>query len=425
MKRFVWNMQTWMMALACMAVVTACGDDEDDPEIVPDPMDTAAYYIAGAVYDYETSAGIGGVTVKAGDVTVQTANDGSYELAVADKKTYTVDFSKTGYLAASATAEVASSAANHSTVFLSATLSVKGVEATVGTAGATVGNKASAADSDVEMVIPAGAIPAGSTAKLSVTPVVEPVAASTTVKTGSVAGTLSLGEMHIESSINSFNEPISLVWQNVATSTVGFSTADVWTSGVLTKAPAGWTKVGTATLSGDNYVFNTKTLNTGYSLEISVNINTSAVQKEANMTNGQAEVTVDNSGKTAAIVDYALNTVAKGGWTYTTSPTQALQAAGASGADLATMADVLTRAVESEEGGAPKTFSVETSTTASISGGYIMHYKNEATYCTRTFTFACVVGGQNKSVVVVVKRYIGSVTTYSNVDATQHSGGKI
>lgn len=424
MERFAFNLKTLLLAAGMSLVAISCGSDEDDPEIVPDPMDTAAYYIAGAVNDYESASAIPGVTVTAGDASAVTDTNGLYELTVTGRQKYTVSFSKTGYLPVNGTAEVAATADNHSTVFLSAMMSVKGVEATIDSKGATVGNKASLDESAVEMIIPAGAIPAGSNAVLSVTPYMEPAVASTTVQTGQVNSSLSLGEMHIESSLSTFAAPISLVWQHVATPSIGFSEADVWSSGVLTKAPSDWKKEGVATLSGDNYVFGTQTLNTGYSLETTVNIATSAVGKEANLVNGQAEVTVDNSEKTTAITDYPLTTASKAGWEYTTTPTQALSGIGITGNDLTTMAAVLTRAVENEEGGVPTIFTVETTTHASISGGYIMHYKNEATYCSRTYTFACVAGGQNKAVVVGVKRYLGSVASYSNQPATQHSGGK-
>ncbi len=423
MKRFLKNAQLWMIAAVCAVTLNACGGDDDDPEIVPDPMDTAEYYIAGAVYDYETSAAVSGVTVTAGDASAVTGTDGSYQLTVKDKQKYTVAFAKTGYLSQNSTAELASSAQNRATVFLSVKLSAKGVEKTVSAAGGMVGNKDSDAASTVGIQIPAGAIGTGS-ATISVTPVSTPVPASTTVTTGTQNTTLSLGELHIESSKNAFDQAVSLVWKNAATATAAFSSAKVFSDKVpATKAPVGYTDLGNAVLDGLNYMFSVTQLYAGYSLEANVKVATNT-GKEINKVNGQDEVTVDNSGKTEAVKDLKLNVEQKAGWTYTTSPTQALTAAGVSGADLATMAATISRGIENTEGGAPALLTIPGEDTASISGGYIMHYKNEATFYTRTYTFDIATNGQTKSVAVVVKHYTGSVTTYSNVDAAQHSGGK-
>ncbi len=426
MERSVWNvMNKWLLAIVCLAVVTACGKKEDDPEIVPDPMDETAYYIAGTVYGYESETALSGVKVTVGDVSVITESDGSYELTVSSKQKYTITFTKDAYLDASASAEIATSADNHSTVFLSVILSEKGTPVTVGAEGALVGNKPSFENSSVGLSIPAHALPDGTEAVISVTPYAEPVAASTSVQTGTQAGFISLGNIHIESNVGTFGEPVSIVWRNAATSSLAFAQADVWSNGVnVTKAPLGWEFQGAATLIGDNYVFESKQLKTAYSLETTVTIATSSPHHEANKVNDKDEVTVDNSGNVAAIKNYVLTTKVKSGWEYTTPPAQALSAAGITGNASASMAAVMRRAIEGMEGSMAGVRTIEQTTYASISGGHIMHYKNMATYYTRTYTFNCVSEGKTKLISVILKKYAGSTVIYSNVEANMHSGGK-
>lgn len=427
MERFGMKMKwtTLLLAVGICVAVTGCGKDEDEPEIVDDPMHTNAYYIAGAVYDYETSAPLAGVTVAAGDQTAVTAANGAYQLAMPARKTYTVAFTREAYLGVSGEVEIAGDAANHSSVFFSVKLSEKGVPVTVGASGALVGNKASADASSVGLAIPAGAVPAGSQATISITPYLEPAAVSSHVATGQQSRSLSLGEMHIESTLASFSAPVTLLWQHTAGGSLAFSDAEVWANGkAATKAPQGWQQEGVAQVAGDGYAFSTSQLESGYSLEVTASQTTSALNREPNLVNGQAEVTVDNSGHTAAVADFKLTTQLKAGWEYTTSPGQALSALGLSGADLGTMSALLARAVEEEEGGVPGTYTLEEVMHTAISGGYIMHYKNEATYYNRSYTFDCVSQGQHQPVTVGVKRYVGSVSTYSNQAATQHSGGK-
>jgi hypothetical protein len=59
---------------------------------------------------------------------------------------------------------------------------------------------------------------------------------------------------------------------------------------------------------------------------------------------------------------------------------------------------------------------------AGISGNHILYYLNQAKYCEKTYTFK-ISGG--RTVTITLKFYTGMQITYTNVEASQHSGGKI
>ncbi len=412
------------VCLGMMAV--ACGKSEKDPEIVPDPMETELYFISGSVYDFTSSTPLTDVTVTVGSQTVKTATDGTYEVQVEEKKTYEVSFAKDKYLPVSTGAQIAGNAANRSTVTLSVKMSVKSEPVSVGATGGVVGDKSTEAASTTTIEVPAGAVAAGQTVTMSVTPYEEPVMPSTTVTPGTATEVIALGTIAVESTVASFGQPLTLTFKDVASSLVYFSEVSVWASPTAaTKVGTGWTRIGTATATNGDYSFQVTELKSGYGLEVNCSVTTgSAKTDEVNTVNGKNEVTVDNSGEIAAIEDYELKVQLKSGWEFTITPTQALQAVGVAGEHLTHMAASLLQIVETHEGGIPGVFTVEQVLTASISGNHIMYYKNNAKYCERSFTFSLIVDGQTKSATVKLKKYIGDVETYSNVEYA-HSGGTI
>ena len=78
-------------------------------------------------------------------------------------------------------------------------------------------------------------------------------------------------------------------------------------------------------------------------------------------------------------------------------------------------------AIEAQEG-TTGTYKVAHELIAGISGNHILYYLNQAKYCEKTYTFK-ISGG--RTVTITLKFYTGMQITYTNVEASQHSGGKI
>ncbi len=128
-----------------------------------------------------------------------------------------------------------------------------------------------------------------------------------------------------------------------------------------------------------------------------------------------------NEGNMTAIPEYKINFEATAGWEYTVSPEKALMNAGVDAADAQGMATTINSAIEAQEG-TTGTYKVAHELIAGISGNHILYYLNQAKYCEKTYTFK-ISGG--RTVTITLKFYTGMQITYTNVEASQHSGGKI
>ena len=93
------------------------------------------------------------------------------------------------------------------------------------------------------------------------------------------------------------------------------------------------------------------------------------------------------------------------------------------GATISSRAAVngINSAIEAQEG-TTGTYKVAHELIAGISGNHILYYLNQAKYCEKTYTFK-ISGG--RTVTITLKFYTGMQITYTNVEASQHSGGKI
>lgn len=172
-----------LLFIATMFGITACGDDDKENEIVPDPMETQkAYYIVGTVND--ANGAISGANVEvSNDIKTTTGSNGEYSLTVAEAKTYTVKFSANGLDSYEAEAVIASNAANRSQVALSVMLAkaIDFSEANTGNASQEedVTIKEPVAEGEEEIaatvIIPASAAPENTS--ISVVKYEEPVVA--------------------------------------------------------------------------------------------------------------------------------------------------------------------------------------------------------------------------------------------------------
>ena len=122
-----------LAATLSVGFVGCSDDDEPTPEIVENPLEKGGYYIAGFVTD--GTNGLEGVTVKTDGVEATSGADGAYQLAVKKTGSYTVEFSKEGFVTVASATEIASGAKANAVVALSQDMTKANPAVTVGTDG--------------------------------------------------------------------------------------------------------------------------------------------------------------------------------------------------------------------------------------------------------------------------------------------------
>ena len=402
-----------VLLVATTLGTTGCsfGEDEKKPEIVVDPAEkTIEYYIAGKVT--EGSTALPGVEVKAGEATATTDAEGAYKLTVDSKKAYTVTFTKEGYLSIdNAQATIADNAENRSMVSLSVKLSKQSpakeidAEATeeiiVTDKGHSDMTKAEAA-----VIVPPGAIE--TTTNVSITPYEEPAAATTTVTTGTVETPVAIANIEVATTeAVTLAKPVTLA---------------VYNQKAATRAGESWDKVADAAydVASNSYTF---TLPAGATLsgKYSMRIKSSKTTGSEQIGETNKEEKKSNEGNMTAIPEYKINFEATAGWEYTVTPETALANAGVNATDAKGMASMINSAIEAQEG-TTGIYKVNQELVAGISGNHILYYLNQAKYCEKKYTFK-ISGG--RTVTITLKFYTGMKITYTNVEASQHSGGKV
>lgn len=417
-----------VLLVATTLGTTGCsfGEDEKKPEIVVDPAEkTIEYYIAGKVT--EGSTALPGVEVKAGEATATTDAEGAYKLTVDSKKAYTVTFTKEGYLSIdNAQATIADNAENRSMVSLSVKLSKQSpakeidAEATeeiiVTDKGHSDMTKAEAA-----VIVPPGAIE--TTTNVSITPYEEPAAATTTVTTGTVETPVAIANIEVATTeAVTLAKPVTLAVVNKASENATFEDVEVYNQKAATRAGESWDKVADAAydVASNSYTF---TLPAGATLsgKYSMRIKSSKTTGSEQIGETNKEEKKSNEGNMTAIPEYKINFEATAGWEYTVTPETALANAGVNATDAKGMASMINSAIEAQEG-TTGIYKVNQELVAGISGNHILYYLNQAKYCEKKYTFK-ISGG--KTVTITLKFYTGMKITYTNVEASQHSGGKV
>lgn len=405
-----------LLLAAAGASMSSCSvsDNEKSPEQVVDPItDAVEYYIVGQVT--ENGNALSGVTVTTSGVdAVTTDNSGQFVLTVNDLTTYTLTFTKDGYLNAS-TDVALSGLSNRSSVAVSIQMTKKAEAAAVATGNdvlvqtnsaanntkvtTTTSDEASVAGiASVGAFIPQEAIAADT--KVSMTEYV-PEAAST--QSGQNVSSAIMA-VHIETTSGEIKgttgNPVVLSVKNPANTGTAFQKVTVYKSG---KSRAADESLGEAVYDANTNSYNynvTTTLSGSYEFRVSSTRNASG-----SATSLIKESKVDNSGNFEAKTNVTIAYGALMGWTYTTEPNGGL-------------ADLVKNAIEAQEG-AEGTYTVNYEETTNISGNSIMYWKAENKYSTITYTFPLVSG----NVKAVLKKYTGAAFTYTNTVANQHSGG--
>lgn len=404
-----------LLLAAAGASMSSCSvsDNEKSPEQVVDPItDAVEYYIVGQVT--ENGNALSGVTVTTSGLdAVTTDNSGQFVLTVNDLTTYTLNFTKDGYLNAS-TDVALSGLSNRSSVAVSIQMTKKAAEASIpagsdvlvqtnSAANATNVTTTTSGEEAVQHIASVGAFISqeaiDADTKVSMTEYV-PEAAST--QSGQNVSSAIMA-VHIETTggeINGSTAPVVLSVKNPATTGTAFQKVTVYKSG---KSRAADESLGEAVYDANTNSYNynvTTTLSGSYEFRVSSTRNASG-----SATSLIKESKVDNSGNFEAKTNVTIAYGALMGWTYTTEPNGGL-------------ADLVKNAIEAQEG-AEGTYTVNYEETTNISGNSIMYWKAENKYSTITYTFPLVSG----NVTAVLKKYTGAAFTYTNTVANQHSGG--
>lgn len=150
----------WSLSLLAATLVigglsfNSCKDDEVEPvpEIVVNPLEKEAYFITGKVTD--GAKALEGVSVAAGSASATTDAAGTYQIEVAKKGTFDLNFTKEGYLTITGEVTIDSNAEKGTIVSYSQVLSKKADPVKIDP------EKESqiAASENVDVTVPAGAV---------------------------------------------------------------------------------------------------------------------------------------------------------------------------------------------------------------------------------------------------------------------------
>lgn len=402
-----------LLLAAAGAGMSSCSvsDNEKSPEQVTDPIkDAVEYYIVGKVT--ENGSALSGVTVTASGLdAVTTDNNGQFTLTVTDLKSYTVNFEKDGYLAAS-TDVALSGLSNRSSVAVSIQMTKKATETAIATgqnvlieAGDDNTTEVSKANDEgavaniqsVGAYVPQAAVKEGT--KVSMTEYV-PEATSTEVAQTASAPIMAVYVETTNGTITASNaNPVVLSVKNPAQGTA-FQTVTVYKSG---KSRAD-ESLGEAQYdsSTNSYNFNLTSGELDGSYEFRVASTRNEGSPSTSLIN---EGKVDNSGNFEAKNDVTIAYAAQMGWTYATAPTGGL-------------AELVKNAIAAQEG-TEGTYTVNYKATTNVSGNSIMYWKAESTSYTVTYTFPLT----NGNITATLKKFTGAKFSYTNESADKHSGG--
>lgn len=407
---------------------TGCsiGGDDKENEIVDDPLkDKTEYYIVGQVSD--SKGVVANTKVETGSISTTTDSKGVYKLTVNDATTYKVKFTASGLQTFEAEAVIASTAKNRSQVTLNVRLAKEIVydESEAKTVNLTDGVEVTApniADTSADpatVIIPANTVEETT----EVAAVVYEEAQATTNETKAPVSNIAV---RTEPADATAKEDVTIAVKNLAdNATDGYF--DTQYMSALRKDEA-------ATRAEQNLsqpVFNSTynryeiTIPAGQKIagkyEMNIEFERSSKTSgtvEYNAVNGKSEVLKLENREFNALTGVKLNVTVKNGWSYVTSPANALAAKGAS-SKLAAAIEKYIELLEGKEG----VYETVTELTTNISGNHVLYYGNKANILEKTYTFHVMVGGQSTPIEVKLNSYNGYTEEYTNGAISQHSGG--
>ena len=421
-----------LLLFAIIFSLTGCHKDDKENEIVEDPLETKTeYYIVGTVVD--ANGAVSGAKVEINS-TNSTTTDGSgvYSLTVAETGTYTVKFSANGLEAYEDQISIAGNAANRT----QATLNVKMAKAIDISKGAsaevkenedvvieTPNQESESEEPEATISIPSGAAETGTTVAAVVYEEAQAAKAEDAPLTEQKE-TTSISNVAIQTTPTDAKakSDIEISIHNTADeSDESYFDTDFMEAQKDNTVTRAATRFGDVTFKNNSYIITIpqgETISGKYSAKVQYQKKAEGVQTGSyNKINGQnGVVKFENREYSAQNVKLTVETIC--GWQYTTNPTEALSAAGAS-TDLAASIQKYIIAGEGKEG----TYSVTKELNASISGNHALRFGSKAKTQAKTYTFNIIVKGEKKQVAVKLLCYVGYTEEYANEPISQHSGG--
>lgn len=404
----------WMVVIAIglTAVVglgiSSCSNDEPEPEIVQNPLDTEVYYLAGSVTDGADA--VEGVEVRTSDAKATTAADGTYQIAVNRKGTqYTVSFSKDGYIPVSAEAAIPSDAVKSSIVALDQQLTPANKAVTVSPEDEVEIEEARREVTSV--VIPAGAVK--ETTEISIT---EYTAGAKTSPEH-----ISLSTVNCSPDGLTFEKPVEIRVKNATTNAISFADVKhyVEKDGV-------WQEEGNASFDKNQNVYTAQL--TGFSNH---SFGPGCETKEGGASFEETgTMDVDNIGQMEA-TEKAISAKQKTGWQIEGDLSESVssQFVGLNASDVSGLVSTLNHAIASIKGTSSGLKETEVSLgTAKVSGDTKMNIVLKARKLVNTLTFYLYYKGERKPFQVNVVTYTGLypyITYTYGEQHTDHSGSQI
>lgn len=406
-----------IMALAVLFASCMIGDDEKKQEIVEDPLaNLEQYYISGRILDKSGNALEGVAVALSNGISGKTDMTGLFMLKVNAKGTYKLNLEKTGYLGLEVDASFDANAENRSSMTFSIVMS-KFSQAVIVTGKE---NEPVRISDDVRATTYVEIMP-GSVSKstpIAVTAFTELI--SPIIVSGNKQIITALETTYFEPTGTNFNNSVVLSVNNSVNTNIYFEDLGL---AYKESETSNWGMLDT------KVHFNQET--NRYETEIdhfssyAVTLRAEKIVSAENMSEINIELKKDNTGNMEAIRDFKIEFNEAAGWNFTENLDTSIKNAlsGISGSDLTGMATMIQNCVISIESGKPGFYKIPHSLTTNISGNYIMYYSNRAKYCNTQYKFKVNYKNSSKTITVKVKRYTGMKETYTNQDASKHSGG--
>lgn len=401
-------------------IFTGCSrDDEKKPEIVEDPLaNFEQYYISGKIQD-KSGGPLEGVSVTLSNGTSgKTDVTGLFMLKLQAKGIYKLNFDKSGYLGLEVDVPFDAKAANRSSMNFTLLMSKFSQKTTVtGTENEPVRILDDVKKSTYIEVIPESVSQATPISVTAYTELISPV-----IDPGSNEQIITaLETTRFEPSGTKFSSPAVLSVSNTVDTDVYFEDLGLAYKNAETSA---WGMLDT------KVHFNRET--NRYETELNhfssyaVTLRAEKVISSEDLSETNIELKKDNSGNMDAIHDFKIEFNEIAGWNFTESLDTSVKNAlsGVSEDNLAGLVKMIQDCVISIESGKPGFYQIPHSLTTNISGNYIMYYKNQARFCNIQYKFKVNYKNSDKVITAKVKRYTGMKETYTNQDASRHSGGE-
>lgn len=408
----------WLIlcCIICGLSLFSCTSKEPSFEQVDDSFDSEVYFVSGRV-SYNKLA-LEGVDVSIDEVNkeIKTNVDGSYQLYLNGKGTYTLRFEKEGFIKIATSVSLDEATANRSSVVVSPNMTKmnEGIKVLP--------------DDVVEI-----SDPTGKTTLCLLRSLAEETNVGLTVykelpdsySMGNLLPTVSKGAEYATVIV----EPVDTKLINTGTLLVNKETSDLITFSSVDlyqkTVDDVWEKGNETSFNKDRNAYETEiTKFSTYSLRVPYSVE---IGNEVVSTHLNGKVKVDNCGNIDAKDNVEIEVQQRCGWDFVTDIQAILSSSlsGISQADKDALSSLLEDQIISLEGTSPGYYDIPVVlSSVNVSGNAVMSYENYAKEVDVLYSFGVIYSGQSYTVPIAIKKYTGMEEIYLNTSCFQHSGGQ-